>query len=143
VEIALDLLGHAVIGTATDGRTARIELAPMSVAAFHARFIELLRALGADPEFHGRPSELPDPVPFAKDDTVRPYDAEAVTRFFHAGVAVDRVLKQFRTSFLGKVSPCTSSGQLRSRRHALLRPDRAAASRRHSGPAGRGHLRGL
>ncbi len=105
VEIAFDLLGHAVIGTATDGRTARFELAPMSVAAFHARFIELLRALGADPEFHGRPSELPDPVPFAKDDTVRPYDAEAVTRFFHACVAVDRVLKLFRTSFLGKASP--------------------------------------
>jgi hypothetical protein len=105
VEIVLDLLDHAVIGSTTDGRTARFALAPMSVAAFHGRFVELLRALGATPEFNGRPSEMPESIPFAKDRAERPYDAAAVTRFFHACVAVDRVLKRFRTSFLGKVSP--------------------------------------
>ncbi|HET7413974.1 MAG TPA: DUF5996 family protein, partial [Pararhizobium sp.] len=35
----------------------------------------------------------------------RPYDAEAVTRFFQAAVAIDSVFKRFRTAFLGKVSP--------------------------------------
>jgi hypothetical protein len=35
----------------------------------------------------------------------RPYDAEAVARYFQALVAVDRVFKRFRTSFLGKDSP--------------------------------------
>ena len=48
---------------------------------------------------------MPDPVPFCDDHAERPYDAEAVTRFFHAMVAVDRVLKRFRTAYLGKVSP--------------------------------------
>lgn len=105
VEIALDLLDHAVIGRATDGRTGRFDLAPMSVAEFHSRFIELLTGLGATPEFHGRPNEVPEPVPFAEDRAERPYDAEAVTRFFRASVAVDRVLKRFRTGYLGKVSP--------------------------------------
>jgi len=105
VEIVLDLIDHAVIGTASDGRTARFPLAPTSVATFHGRFIELLRKIGADPAFHGRPSERADAVPFAEDDAERPYDAAAVTRFFHASVAVDRVLKRFRTSFLGKASP--------------------------------------
>ena len=41
----------------------------------------------------------------AEDKAEPPYAAEAVTRFFHAMVAVDRVLKRFRTGFLGKVSP--------------------------------------
>jgi Family of unknown function (DUF5996) len=105
VEIVLDLLDHAVVGSASDGRTARFELAPMSVAAFHGRFVDLLRELGATPGFHGRPNEVPDPIPFVEDDAERPYDADAVTRFFQASVAVDCVLKRFRTSFLGKVSP--------------------------------------
>lgn len=105
VEVALDLLDHAVVGSGTDGRTARFALGPMSVAAFHARFIGLLRELGARTDLHGRPNEVPDPVPFTEDHAERPYDAEAVTRFFHACVSVDRVMKRFRTSFLGKVSP--------------------------------------
>ena len=105
VEIVLDLLDHVVIGSTTGGRTAQFELAPMSVAGFHARFVDLLREIGATPEFHSRPNEVPDPVPFAKDTAKRPYDAEAVTRFFRASVAVDRVFKRFRTSFLGKASP--------------------------------------
>ncbi len=105
IEITLDLLDHAVVGASTDGRTARFALRPMSVADFHAAFRDLVRALGGKPEFDGRPNEVPNPVRFVDDRDARPYDAAAVTRFFHALVSVDRVLEQFRTSFLGKVSP--------------------------------------
>jgi Family of unknown function (DUF5996) len=105
VEIFFDLIGHEVVGAATDGRTARFALGPMSAADFHTRCLELIRALGGTPHLDGRPNEVPDPVPFADDRTARPYDAAAVTRFFRATVAVDRVFKRFRTAFLGKVSP--------------------------------------
>ena len=37
IELSLDLIDHQVVGQATDGRTARFPLEPMSVAAFHAR----------------------------------------------------------------------------------------------------------
>ena len=77
----------------------------MSVAEFHARFLDLVRSLGGTPDFDGRPNEVPDPVPFTDDHRERPYAADAVTRFFQATVAVDRVLKRFRTAYLGKVSP--------------------------------------
>jgi hypothetical protein len=105
VEIVFDLIDHAVIGSATSGRTARFELGPMAVADFHARFVDLLHHIGATAAFHGRPNEVQDPLPFRDDIAERPYDADAVTRFFQACVHVDRVLKQFRTSFLGKASP--------------------------------------
>ncbi len=105
VEIMLDLIDHAVIGSTTTGKSSRFELAPMSVAQFHARFLELLRELGATDSFHGRPNEVPDPIPFVDDHAERPYDAEAVSRFFRACVSIDRVMNHFRTSFLGKVSP--------------------------------------
>jgi hypothetical protein len=105
IEVVFDLLDHVVAGATTDGRRAILPLGPMSVADFHGRFIDLVRSIGGTPNFDGRPNEMPDPIPFAKDKAERPYAAEAVTRFFHATVAVDRVLKRFRTGFLGKVSP--------------------------------------
>ncbi len=105
IEIGFDLLDHKVTGAATDGRSATFPLGPMSVAEFHARALDLVRSLGGTPDFHGRPNEVPDPVRFAEDRITRPYDADAVTRFFQASVAVDRVLKRFRTAYLGKVSP--------------------------------------
>jgi hypothetical protein len=48
---------------------------------------------------------VPDPVPFAQDHRPRPYDRDAVTRYFRALVATDNVFKTFRTGFLGKSSP--------------------------------------
>ena len=105
VEITFDLLDHAVIGAASDGSRAAIPLGPMSVAEFHARFVEMVASLGGTPEFHGRPNEVPDPVPFRDDRQARPYDADAVARFFQALVAIAQVFQRFRTGFIGKVSP--------------------------------------
>jgi hypothetical protein len=57
IEIAFDLIEHAVVGTATDGRTARFALGPMSVASFHARFVDIVRQLGGVADFDGCPNE--------------------------------------------------------------------------------------
>ncbi|HEY3777743.1 MAG TPA: DUF5996 family protein [Rhizomicrobium sp.] len=105
VEIVFDLLSNQVTAAATDSRRASFPLEAMSVASFAARFRDLLREVGGTPKFDGGPNEISDPVRFAEDRGERPYDAEAVTRFFHALVTVDRVLKHFRTGFLGKASP--------------------------------------
>jgi hypothetical protein len=105
IEIRFDLLDHAVLGESSSGARGRFELGPMSVAQFHARFLDLVRELGGTPKLHGRPNELPVAIPFAEDRAPRPYDAGAVTRFFRALVAVDRVFERFRTGYLGKSSP--------------------------------------
>jgi hypothetical protein len=105
IEVQFDLIDHVVIGTATDGRVARFAMGTMSVADFLERFLDLVGDLGGTPQLHGRPNEVADPVPLAQDRRQRPYDAEAVTRLFGALVQVDRVLKHFRTGYLGKVSP--------------------------------------
>jgi hypothetical protein len=105
IEVIFDLIDHVVTGSAGDGRAAQFALRPMSVADFNGRFLELIKTLGGTPQWHGRPNEVPDPVPFAQDKRPRPYDGAAVLRFFHALTAVDSVLKRFRTGFLGKVSP--------------------------------------
>lgn len=105
IEVAFDFIDHAVVGYASDGRTARMALEPMSVADFHARYLALVGELGGTPKLHGTPNELPNPVPFTDDRQPRPYDADAVARFHQAMVSIDRVLNRFRTAFIGKVSP--------------------------------------
>ncbi|WP_274424410.1 DUF5996 family protein [Chelativorans sp. YIM 93263] len=105
IEIEFDLIDHVVIGMGADGRTERFALDSMSVADFLFRFLDLIRALGGTAELHGRPNEIADAKPFAEDRQQRPYDRDAVTRFHQALIQVDRVLKQFRTSCFGKVSP--------------------------------------
>jgi Family of unknown function (DUF5996) len=105
VEISFDLLDHTVRGAATDGRSAQFSLGPMSVAEFHRRFIDMIGTLGGTPKFHWRPNEVPNPVPFTEDRAQRPFAVDAVTRFFKALAAVNEVLRDFRTAFVGKVSP--------------------------------------
>jgi hypothetical protein len=61
--------------------------------------------LGGNPQFHGRPNELADPVPFEEDDRMRPYDADAVQRFHRALLSINHVFQAFRSGFIGKVSP--------------------------------------
>jgi Family of unknown function (DUF5996) len=105
IEIAFDFQRHTLVGVTTDGRSAEFPLGPMSVADFLRQFLDLLSMLGGNPRFNGRPHEVVSPVPFAEDLAERPYDGEAVARFFGACVSIDRVFKRFRTGFLGKVSP--------------------------------------
>ena len=105
VEIVFNLRDHVVRAESADGRAAEFPLGPMSVAEFHARFVETVAWLGGAPEFDGRPNEIPDAVPFHDDRKPRPYDADAVERFFRALAVISRVFLRFRTGFIGKVSP--------------------------------------
>jgi len=105
IEILFDFHDHRVIGAGGDGRTASFALRPMTVAEFDADFRRLVSDLGGTPRFDGQPNEVPNPVPFSEDDRDRPYDREAVGNFHQALMAIDRVFKTFRTSFLGKCSP--------------------------------------
>ncbi|RJE82015.1 N-acetyltransferase [Paracoccus onubensis] len=105
IEIQFDFQNHEVRGTSGDGRAANFALGPSTVAAFHANFLQLVSDLGGTPTFSGQPNEMPFPVPFIEDHRDRPYDRDAVQRFHHALLAVDRVFKEFRSSFLGKSSP--------------------------------------
>jgi hypothetical protein len=94
-----------VLRLRTEADAAMVPLASMSVADFYARVMEGLTRHGLPVAIHTLPNELPEVVPFEKDIAPRVYDASAVRRFFGALVQADRVLKTFRTAFLGKASP--------------------------------------
>lgn len=104
-EIEFDFIDHALRMTTSDGAQRQFALAGHSVASFYAGVMAALAELGIEVAIDEIPNELPDPVRFSQDTQHASYDPDAVGRFFQILVNVDRVLKQFRTGFLGKASP--------------------------------------
>jgi hypothetical protein len=104
-QIDFDFIADMLRIATSDGRVATLALVPASVADFHARFRAALAELGLEIALHDRPNEMAEAVPFAEDSAPRPYDADAVRRFWRAMLQVERVLVRFRSGFLGKVSP--------------------------------------
>jgi hypothetical protein len=104
-EVSFDFLDHRVVAQAADGSVESFRLESMPVADFYRRFRTLIASVGGTPEFHGRPNELADALPFKDDERPRPYDADAVQRFHRALLLINHVLQKFRTGFIGKASP--------------------------------------
>jgi hypothetical protein len=104
-QIDFDFIDHELTVNVSDGTTARVALEPQTVAMFYRRVMGALRGLDLDVKIHHRPNEVPDPIPFERDEVHRAYDAAAVNRFWRVLVQSDRVFKQFRSGFIGKCSP--------------------------------------
>ena len=105
LQIDFDLIAEWVVLATSDGGVRTIPLAAGSIADFHVAVLAALADLGVMASFDPRPSEMPDPVPFAEDHAERPYDAEAARRFWRALIQITCVFGDFRTGFLGKASP--------------------------------------
>jgi uncharacterized protein DUF5996 len=105
IEVRFDFVEHQLLLETNDGRVLTLALRPMSVADFYAKFMAALNELGVVVKIWTMPCEIPDPTPFEKDRIHASYDAEAMHKFWRILVWVDEVLKEFRTGFLGKVSP--------------------------------------
>jgi hypothetical protein len=75
------------------------------VADFYAEVLGTLREIGIEVEIGLVPNEIPNAIPFPEDRTHHSYDAEAARRFWRALLSSHRVFTEFRSSFLGKVSP--------------------------------------
>jgi len=105
VQIEFDFVDHLLLLRTSDGPVERFALAPMSVADFYNEAMRRLRSLDVDIHIWTMPSEIPDAIPFDQDRQHASYDADAAQRFWRQLVQADRLLHQFRSSFLGKCSP--------------------------------------
>ena len=105
VEIRFDFVDHKLIIETSDGRSRVLDLKPQSVADFYRVLMAALAELGLQVKIWTTPVEIPDPIPFERDHTHASYDPEAAHRFWLILTWVDEVFKEFRTRFIGKVSP--------------------------------------
>ena len=80
-DIVFDLFDHQLLIATDDGSIESFALAPMSVADFHAAFMQRLSRLGIDVSIWTMPSEIEGAVPFEQDFKHAHYDPEYAARF--------------------------------------------------------------
>jgi hypothetical protein len=105
LEFEFDFQGSRLLVRTSAGQERTLPLAPQSVADFFARLLQLLRELAIEVSISELPCELMNPMRFSQDRVHATYDAEAAQRFWRVLLQADRVLKLFRSGFIGKVSP--------------------------------------
>ena len=103
--IDFDFVEHRVHIRSSRGAAQGFRLEAMSVAQFYAELMACLQRLDIHVHIWTMPSEIADAVPFDRDYANAAYDAVWVERFWQALAQSDRVLRQFRARFIGKVSP--------------------------------------
>ena len=104
-EVEFDFLRHQVSIHCSDGQTQTVALYPRSVADFYREFMSALATLRIEVKIWKMPVEVPDPIPFDRDNQHASYDRDAVQRFWRILLSTDLVLKEFRGRFTGKCSP--------------------------------------
>jgi hypothetical protein len=104
-QVDLDFIDHRALISKSDGRQDAIELRPMSVAAFYHELMAKLERMGVPLEIHGVPNEVPDPIPFARNERDGAYQGDYVNRFWRALSSTACVMEDFRGDFIGKCSP--------------------------------------
>lgn len=104
-QISFDFLDHQLNIEISDGTTKRIALFPRSVADFYQNVMSTLSASGIEVRIWTMPQEVADPIPFDQDYKHAAYDPEYVQRIWHILIQADRVMKKFRSHFIGKCSP--------------------------------------
>jgi hypothetical protein len=104
-QIDFDFIDHRLKIQTSGGDVATMALEPRSVADFHGELMSRLRDLGYETPIWTMPVEIPDAIPFDRDTQHAAYDAEYVNHFWRILQQVDRLLKLFRSRFIGKVSP--------------------------------------
>jgi hypothetical protein len=105
LEIEFDFIAHRLVARSSQGGEGAIPLEPQTVAEFYRRVTDLLKRIGIAVAISELPSEIPNPIPFPEDRLHAAYAPDAAQRFWRVLMQADRVLKLFRTGFLGKVSP--------------------------------------
>jgi len=109
-QIDVDFIDHVLWLRTSDGHVRQIVLRSnsstgMTVAQFYAAVMSALRELGIAVTINPMPCEIPDAVRFDEDTAHASYDADAANRFWRVLLASNDVFTQFRSAFLGKVSP--------------------------------------
>ncbi len=104
-EILFDFNRHILEIITSDGGGSQFALEPRTVAGFYEALIVELGKAGIHAVINELPCEIPGAIPFSRDLVHNAYDPEFVHRFWKVLLQADRILKQFRTGFIGKCSP--------------------------------------
>ncbi|MGI9088712.1 MAG: DUF5996 family protein [Chthoniobacterales bacterium] len=104
-ELRFDFVAHELRIVKSDGALRVLKLRAQSVAEFYRELMDALERLELSVKIDRMPNELPDPIPFERDEEQRSYDPVWANRFWRVLLQSDRVFQKFRARFCGKCSP--------------------------------------
>ena len=104
-QLDFDFLDHVLRASTSEGGQKEIGLFPRSVADFYAGIMRMLAELGIEVRINELPNEIPDAIRFSEDHVHASYDRDYAERHWRVLMQANRVLHEFRTSFIGKCSP--------------------------------------
>lgn len=104
-DLEMDFVDHLLRLRVSNGFVGEIPLAGQSIASFYGQTVEMLARAGMPVAINSRPNEIVGALPFAEDTAIRAYDPDAAHRLWQALLRIERVFQQFRSGYLGKVSP--------------------------------------
>jgi len=104
-ELRFDFIRHQLVLETSDAIVRTFPLKAQSVADFYQECMEMLRSTKIDVSVWTMPVEIPDPIPFEKDQQHCSYDSGAAEKFWRILLTVDAVFQHFRSRFVGKSSP--------------------------------------
>jgi hypothetical protein len=104
-EIEFDFIDHTMLIKTSVGASKIIRLDSRPVAEFYQETMAALRSLGIAVTIWTTPVEVEDRTPFEQDHAHAGYDPEYAHRVWAILLQTSRVLTEFRSRFLGKVSP--------------------------------------
>lgn len=104
-EMIFDLIEHDLHILTGEGTCKTLPLIPRPVADFYQEVMTSLSALGIDVTINPVPCEVENPIPFDQDYVHGSYDPVYANRFWRILEQTEYVLRQYRSSFLGKSSP--------------------------------------
>jgi hypothetical protein len=104
-QIDFDFFDHQLLIITSEKPSQVIKLSARSVADFYNEVFAKLAELDLNIKIFTTPTEMVDVIPFEKDTTHKSYDPQAANSFCRALIQADRVLKKFRSRYLGKCSP--------------------------------------
>src|SRR5258705_8690772 len=99
--LVLDLCRHAIVLWVSDESRDELPLNAGSIAALHARLVDMLDRHGLPSTFNGKPSEIEGALPFAEDKAPRNYDRDCAARLREPQAARLPVFERFRACFTG------------------------------------------
>lgn len=89
----------------SDGGQGSVPLTAKPVAEFYDETMSALDDLGVVTRINASPNEVDPAIRFADDYQHASYDPDAARLFWRQLLQANRVISQFRASFVGKVSP--------------------------------------
>jgi hypothetical protein len=104
-EVGFDFLDHTLWMQSSDGARRAMGLYPRSVADFYREFMSLVRSLEIAVTINPLPQEVAHHIRCDEDEEHAAYHAASATRCWRVLLQSERVLRQFRTRFIGKSSP--------------------------------------